>query len=145
MKSRQRNILLVEDNFSSILLVERALSQLNSSVSLQITRDGEQGKHYLEGTGQYGDRQRYPFPDMVLSNTRMPRINGIELLAWIKQQPEFLDLPVVMMSSSEDPTEMAHVMKLGAIAYFAKPFRLEALVVAIKNVLSFLPPDSETN
>lgn len=143
VNSKQRVVLLVEDSLSSVLLVERSLKQLGSPVWLQITRDGEQGRSYLKGEGEYADRQRYPFPDMVLTNTKMPRMNGMELLIWIKQQPELQNLPIVMMSSSNNPAEREQAIALGISAYFAKPFRLEELVEAIRAVLLLLTANSE--
>lgn len=95
---------------------------------------------YLLGDGFYSDRERYPFPALIITNMKMPRMNGLELLTWIKQQPTLKHLPVLVMSSSEDPDEMSKVAALGCSSYFVKTSSLDALKEVVKQMMFFLPP-----
>ncbi|NJO42261.1 MAG: response regulator [Cyanobacteria bacterium CRU_2_1] len=145
MASKQWTVLVVEDSADSVLLLERAVERANIAVSLQIVGNGAEGVDYLLGRGDYGDRDRYPLPILILSNMRMPRMNGLEFLAWIKQQPNFSRIPVIVLSSAGEIEEVDRVMALGATAHFIKPFRLQDLVETIRQIQAFLPPsDSYT-
>ncbi|RUR86559.1 response regulator [Chlorogloeopsis fritschii PCC 9212] len=135
----QRTILLAEDSTSDLMLVERALSRLDSPVALYVVRNGEEAIAYLQGEREYANRQRYPFPDLVMTNMKMPRITGMELLAWIRQQPELQPLPVVVMSSSNDPDEFERATELHVNSYFVKPLRLEDLVETVRSIVALLP------
>jgi CheY-like chemotaxis protein len=95
---------------------------------------------YLLAEGFYSDRERYPFPAPIVTNMKMPRMNGLELLAWIKQQPSLKHLPVLVMSSSEDPNEMSQVAALDGSSYFVKTSSLGGLTEVVKHMMSFLPP-----
>ncbi|MFQ4146096.1 response regulator [Chlorogloeopsis sp. ULAP02] len=135
----QRTMLLAEDSTSDLMLVQRTLSRLDSPVALYVVRNGEEAIAYLQGEGEYANRQRYPFPDLVMTNMKMPRITGMELLAWIRQQPELQPLPVVVMSSSNDPDEFERATELHVNSYFVKPLRLEDLVETVRSIVALLP------
>jgi CheY-like chemotaxis protein len=136
----QHIVLLAEDSADDLIFIKRAIRKAGASVSLQIVGNGEEAVSYLLGEGFYSDRERYPFPALIITNMKMPRMNGLELLAWIKQQPTLKHLPVLVMSSSEDPDEMSKVAALGGSSYFVKTSSLGALKEVVKQMMSFLPP-----
>lgn len=140
--SSKHIILLVEDNADDVIFIQRAICKAGASVSLQIVGNGEEAVSYLLGEGSYSDRERYPFPALIITNMKMPRMNGLELLTWIKQQPTLKHLPVLVMSSSENPDEMSKVAALGGSSYFVKTSSLDALKEVVKHMMSFLPPRS---
>ncbi len=133
-------VLLAEDNADDAIFIKRAIRKAGAPVSLQHVENGEEAMSYLLGEGCYCDRERYPFPALIVTNMKMPRMNGLELLAWIKQQPSLKHLPVLVMSSSEDPDEMSQVAALGGSSYFVKTSSLDTLKEVVKHMMSFLPP-----
>jgi CheY-like chemotaxis protein len=88
---------LGEDNPIEVILIQRAIRQTNLAISLQHVENGEEAIAYLQGEGIYVDRERYPFPRLLLTNVKMPRMGGLELLAWVRQQQHLKDLPVVVL------------------------------------------------
>src|SRR5438132_4460545 len=100
--SDQAVILLAEDLEDDILLIRRAFERGNIDKPLQIVRDGEETIAYLKGEGKYANRAEYPLPDLLLLDLKMPRLDGFEVLRWIRQQPGLEGLRVVVLTSSED-------------------------------------------
>lgn len=139
-KSERHIVLLAEDNADDVIFIQRAIRKAGASVSLQHVENGSEAMSYLLGEDFYSDRERYPFPALIITNMKMPRMNGLELLAWIKQQPSLKHLPVLVMSSSEDADEMSKVAALGGSSYFVKTSSLGALTEVVKQMMSFLPP-----
>ncbi|MBD1821124.1 response regulator [Cyanobacteria bacterium FACHB-DQ100] len=136
----QYPILLAEDNPNDLLFIKRAIDRGSLPVILYHVVNGEEAVSYLKGEGQYGDRERYPLPSLVISNMKMPRMNGLQLLQWIRQRSAWRDLPVVVLSSSGDPGEVGQFERLGANSYFVKPVDLNDLVTTLQQVIAFLPP-----
>lgn len=137
---RSYPVLLVENNVNDLLFIERAIAKAGLPISLHIVEHGEKAVQYLKGIGVYADRIRHPLPELILSNMKMPRMNGLELLYWMKQQPSLKQIPMVVMSSSDDPDEMERFVQLGVSAYFIKPVSLKDLTETLKRVVSLLPP-----
>src|SRR5437016_5944587 len=91
----ESTILLVEDNEDDILLLERALRNARLANPLKVVKDGEEAIKYLSGDSAYADRTRYPFPFLILLDLRLPRLSGYEVLAWIRDHPDFVHpLPI---------------------------------------------------
>lgn len=88
MNQRQQwLILLAEDEPANVLLIRRAISKVQDNIQLEVVGNGEQAVSYLSGDGEYSDRQRYPLPNLVLTNIKMPRMNGMELLGSRSRNP----------------------------------------------------------
>lgn len=136
----QYPILLVEDNPHDLLFVKRAIQRGRLPFILYHVLNGEEAVSYLKGEGQYRDREHYPQPSLIISNTKMPRMNGLQLLQWIRQQSEWSDLPVVVLSSSGEPGEVEQFEKLGANLHFVKTIDLDALVTTLQQIMALLPP-----
>lgn len=83
---------------------------------------------YLVGRGMYADCQKYPRPFLVLLDLNLPRISGLEVLQWIRQQPELRALRVVMLTSSREGPDIERAYALGADGYLVKPGHLDQLV-----------------
>jgi len=124
-----QTILLVEDNPVDILLMQRALrNEAFANTSLQIVRDGDAAIFYLNGEGEYSDRDRYPLPRIILLDLKLPRRSGHEVLVWLKQQPELKRLPVVMLTSSSQTIDVKRAYDLGVNSYLVKPVGFASLV-----------------
>lgn len=125
---QEATILLVEDDPNDVFLMERAFERARLANPLKVVRDGEDAIEYFCGKGVYSDRARYPIPLLVLLDLRMPRRDGFEVLEWLRSQPDFVSLPVVVLTSSEDLPDLTRAYRLGANSYLIKPAQLDDLV-----------------
>ena len=124
-----QTILLVEDNPVDVLLMQRAFrNEAFANTSLQIVRDGDAAVFYLNGDGEYSDRDRYPLPAIILLDLKLPRRSGHEVLVWLKQQPELKRLPVVMLTSSRQTLDVKRAYDLGVNSYLVKPVGFASLL-----------------
>lgn len=114
-------VLYIENEENDILFMRRALKLAGLDGALRAAPDGRDAKLYLMGEGPYADRALYPLPDLLLMDLNLPAISGFELLAWLRQQPRFQELPVVIFSSSARPEDMKRARELGAHDYLQKP------------------------
>ncbi len=122
MDNQQYTVLLVEDDLNDIFLVKRAFKMAQVQNPLQVVTDGQEAMSYLRGDGKYADRQTYPLPKLMVMDIKMPRKSGFEVLEWVKGRPGPLRrIPIVIVSSSEDPDHINRAYELGANAYMVKP------------------------
>ncbi len=128
----KRAILYIEDEESDIFLVRMAFKKGKIDVPLKTVRDGEAALHYLRGTGEYANRQEYPLPGLILLDLNIPRLHGLKVLKWIREQPALAKLPVVVFTSSEQPKDIAAAQELGANDYQVKPSSIELIAETIK-------------
>ena len=126
--------LLVEDDDNDFILLKRALLRADPAVQLHWVRDGAEAKEYLNGLGRYEDRTAFPLPTMVLSDLKMPRCSGLELVQWVRQQPRLRALPFIMFSSSDQPADVSHAYQDGANWYLAKPSTFGDLVEMLRRL-----------
>ncbi len=134
MKEYRPVILYVENDPNDVTLVKVALEKLKIPVSLYVARDGEQAEAYLEGRGIYTDRACYPWPDLVLMDLKMPRKSGFEVTKWIRAEEAWSRLPIVVLTSSEQPEDRTAVLQAGANAFYIKPVGLEELESALREI-----------
>ena len=117
----ERIILFAEDNEDDALLFRIALKRTGVSCVLRHVPDGEAAIEYLHGEGKYSDRVENPFPACVVTDLKMPKVNGFELLAWIQKELPAGSLPVAVLSGSEEVKDRERAIELGAKAYWVKP------------------------
>lgn len=113
-------MLVVEDNEGDADLLRVAADKTPEAVSFHVVRDGEAALAYLQGKGQYADRHAHPFPDLVLLDISLPGMSGFDVLAWIRQHPEFGTLKVFVWTDSGDPLTLEHAIKAGANRFVPK-------------------------
>ena len=120
--SSRTTFLLVEDDPRDVFLV-RDVFERYGHCRLETVTDGQEAIDYLTGTGKFGNRRKFPLPQVVLLDLKMPRVNGLEFLRWLRHEsPNSLHvLPVVVMSSSNDPKDVASAYELGVNSYLLKP------------------------
>src|SRR6267143_3130800 len=121
-------ILLAEDREDDILLIRRAFEKAGFGNRLQVVRDGEQAVAYLTGQAEYADRTRHPLPDLLLLDLKMPRMDGFEVLKWIRQHPALSLLRVIVLTSSEQIRDVNLAYQLGANSFLVKPLDFENLL-----------------
>jgi CheY-like chemotaxis protein len=119
--TRQGTVLYVEDEESDALFMARAFEQMGLSGKLQVVCDGRAAIEYLSGSGKYSDREKHPVPALVLLDLNLPQVSGFEVLAWIRNNPDFARTPVVVFSSSTRADDRIKAKDLGANDFIAKP------------------------
>lgn len=119
--STTQTILLVEDEENDIVFMKMALEKAGIAGGLQIAEDGAQAIDYLGGRGAFADRARHPLPVLVLLDLKLPRVMGMDVLKWIRERPEFDMLVVVVLTSSQQRSDIAAACSLGANSYLVKP------------------------
>lgn len=130
------SVLYVEDDENDVFFMRRAFAKLNLSEALQVTRDGDEGIAYLNGERGFADRRRFPRPNLMLVDVKMPGRSGLDVLVWIRERASFAGLIVVMFSSSTQQSDLAFCALRGADAYVVKPSRadtLDSLVTSVVN------------
>jgi CheY-like chemotaxis protein len=125
-------ILLVEDDPNDIILIKRAFEKANITNPLQVVENGEEAISYLTGKGRYGDRVKCPLPMLLLLDLKLPRKSGHEVLEWLRKQPMLKRLTVVVLTSSQQSSDINRAYDLGANSYLVKPVTFDALVEMVK-------------
>ena len=130
-----KTILQVEDDANDVLFLQRAMKKAGWANPIQVASDGQEAIDYLQGAGKFADRERFPFPSLVLLDLKLPYVMGLDVLRWIRKQPGMI-LPVVILTASREDADVAAAYRLGANAFLAKPSeasQLEDMVKAIKD------------
>lgn len=125
-------ILLVEDDPNDVLLIRRAFAKANLANPLHVVGDGDAAVAYLSGAAPYGDRERHPMPVLVLLDLKLPRKSGLEVLQWMRGQADLKRLPVVVLTSSREGTDINRAYDLGVNSYLVKPVGFDALLEMVK-------------
>lgn len=115
-------ILIVEDREDDILLMRKAFDKASLPNPIKIVRDGEEALAYLSGEGKYSSRDEYPLPALILLDLKLPRMDGFEVLTWIRKQDGIRGLPVVVLTSSSQLRDVNRAYELGANSFFVKEF-----------------------
>lgn len=123
--AEQAVILLVEGEEEYVLLIKEAFSRANITNPIQVVWNGEEAISYLQGEGKYANRNEYPLPDLILLDINMPRVNGFEVLQWIRQQPGLATVRVLMLTSPDQIRDVNEAYRLGANSLMVKPTDFE--------------------
>ena len=134
MNFRSNVILMAEDDPNDILLFQRACEWVKLMNPLHVVRDGEEAIDYLSGQGQFGDRERYPLPVLLLLDLKMPRKGGFDVLRWLRGQSGLKRLPAVILTSSSQISDVNQAYDLGANSYLVKRASLDQLAQVIQNL-----------
>lgn len=130
-------ILAAEDDPNDLELLRHVVAENGVAVNFQSADDGEQLIHYLRGEGKFADRDRHPIPDIVVLDLKMPRMNGFEVLQWLRQEPGLARIPAVVLSGSGLESDIEEAYRLGANTYFTKPGQLAELRKIIGSLIDY--------
>ena len=125
----------MEDDENDTFLAQRAFQHIPNAL-VRAVRDGEQAMAYLTRQPPFTDDEQYPCPDVILLDLKMPRLNGFDVLKWVRSQAErdLRLLPVVILSSSDLQEDVKKAYELGANSYLVKPISWEELVRVLKSL-----------
>ncbi len=139
MQERQPvTILLVEDDDGHARLVEKNLRRGGLINQLVRVADGQEALDYVSRTAPYEDAHRYPFPSVVLLDVRMPRLDGFEVLAHMKSDPELMNIPVIMLTSTDNQAEINRAYEMGANGYVVKPVGVQSFIDRVVKLGMFI-------
>ena len=127
-------ILLAEDDKNDIFLMRRAFDRARYLNPLCIVQNGREVVDYLEGVGQFSQREKYPLPGLLLMDLKMPLMDGFDVLAWLRAHPQFDTLPVVVLTASKLEDDVHKSRELGVYDYRIKPHAFEDLVRLLDDV-----------
>jgi CheY-like chemotaxis protein len=130
-------ILAAEDDPNDLELLRHVVAENGVAVNFQSADDGEQLIHYLRGEGTFADRDRHPIPDIVVLDLKMPRMNGFEVLQWLRQEPGLARIPTIVLSGSGLESDIEEAYRLGANTYFTKPGQLAELRKIIGSLIDY--------
>jgi CheY-like chemotaxis protein len=130
-------ILLAEDNANDVLLTRLALQKARLVNPLVVVRDGEDAINYLSGKDVYADRSQYPFPFLLLLDLNMPKLDGFQVLEWLRQQSFRPNLSVAISTDSDNGPDVRRAYELGADSYLIKPPNSETLLALVQRLKAF--------
>ena len=142
----ERDILLVEDNPDDVELTRRALAKANITNTLVVVDDGAKALDYLFARGEYVGRQ---MPGVVLLDLKLPKVDGLEVLAQVRRDERTRLIPVVILTSSREQQDLVAGYKLGANSYIRKPVDFQQFAEAVRQLgmywllLNEPPPEVE--
>ena len=120
-------ILIVEDDSGDAFFLQKAFERILANCAVRRACDGEDARAYLQGTGQYADRRAHPLPSVILLDLRMPKMDGFEFLAWLREDPNLKIIPAVIYSSSDNPADVRKAYEMGANSFLHKRLSMNAV------------------
>ncbi len=129
-------VLLVDDSKEDLFMMRYAFRRAGVRNRVIEVQSGRQAIDYLNGVGAYEDRRRYPLPCIIITDLKMPEVDGFAFLAWLQGRDEFARVPRIVVSASSDEGDRRRAVRLGSCAYFVKPGDLDELVRVVKHMNS---------
>jgi two-component system, response regulator len=132
-----KTVLLVDDDIDDIFLMNMACQRSGFPHALQTAHDGIKAISYLSGEGEFADRSKHPLPILVFLDIKMPKMDGHEVLQWIRGQSQFVNLPVIMLTTSLASDDVQRAYSLGANSYLRKGDDLIEFGQGVRLVLKY--------
>jgi CheY-like chemotaxis protein len=123
------NVLLIEDNLIEIMKMKRTISLLKLNHTISFANNGEEALEILEDKGQ--------FPDLILLDLNMPKLNGIEFLTILKSNKDIKHIPTVILTTSDNQKDLEECYRMGVSGYILKPLKYDNYVQKIENGLAY--------
>jgi chemotaxis family two-component system response regulator Rcp1 len=133
-KGKLLEVLLVEDSPGDVRLTQEAFRDANSSIRLHVAADGVEAMAFLRNEGTHADAPR---PDIILLDLNLPKMDGREVLAHIKEDENLKTIPIVILTTSEAEADILKSYQLRANCYLSKPVQLDEFERLVKRVNDF--------
>lgn len=133
-KIRFTKILLVEDNPDDILIIERALKEARVINKIWVVRDGQEALDFLQRRGQYEDAALAPRPGLILLDINLPKVNGLDVLKQVKENPDFKAIPTVILTVSKRDEDIVKGYNYGCNSFIQKPLEFEKFVELVREI-----------
>jgi chemotaxis family two-component system response regulator Rcp1 len=127
-------VLLVEDNLGDVRLTQEAFRDANRAVNLHVTSDGVEAMRFLRRQGPHANAPR---PDLILLDLNLPKMDGREVLAHIKEDEDLKTIPTVILTTSEAESDIVASYQLQANCYLSKPVQLAAFDALVASINDF--------
>jgi CheY-like chemotaxis protein len=137
MTERALVILLAEDDEGHAYLIRQNLLDAGLANKVVHVKDGQEALDYIHCTGAYGSRKPNG-PLLLLLDINMPRVDGVEVLRRLKTDPKTDEIPVIMLTTTDDPREVKRCYELGCSSYVTKPVAYDHFVEAVRRLGLFL-------
>ena len=137
METESLDILLVEDNINDAELTLRALGRNPGIKHFKHLRNGEEAINFIFGRGEYRDRNVNQLPKLIVLDLKMPKVDGLEVLREVRQNPITQSIPVVMLTSSRENKDLLESYRLGINSYVVKPLDYEDYEVTVAQIVSY--------
>jgi len=137
MKGKPAVILLVEDDEAHAMLITRVLEGVNVATKIYLVSDGEDALDYLFRRGNYTDPEKSPRPNLILLDLRLPKLDGLEVLTAIKQSEKLKSIPVVVLTTSDNESDIAQAYSNYANSYLVKPLGFGEFSKTVRELSSY--------
>lgn len=133
---KKGSLLIVEDNPTERMAIEMAFQKIGVKRNVYAVEDGDEAIAFLRRKGKYADSEKFPFPSFLITDLKMPKVNGFQLLLFLKRG-NFTILPTIVFTTSDDPDDIKHAFLLGANAYHVKPVGMEAICEELREIYRY--------
>lgn len=133
---KKGSLLIVEDDTTERTLIREAFERIGIKENIYAVGDGEEAIAFMKRKGKYTNPEEFIFPTILLTDLKMPRVNGFELLFFIKRS-HFTIIPTIVFTTSSDPDDVKNAFLLGANAYHAKPATMEELCRKLQKIYEY--------
>lgn len=127
-------ILLVEDNPDDITITQKAMKEAKVANELYVVRDGQEALDFLQHQGTYQNPASSPKPGLILLDINLPKVNGLDVVGQIKQDPDLKRIPVVMLTVSKRDEDIVKSYENGCNSFLQKPVEFDKFVQLIKEI-----------
>jgi CheY-like chemotaxis protein len=135
--SQPPTILLVEDSLDDIELIKCGFAESRLPLVTQFATDGLSATEYLLGKGKFADRVAFPIPKVLLTDLHMHRMDGFELIQWVRRTREFPTLPIIVLTGSDETADRQRALALGANAFVTKGLLVHPPPDLIESILRY--------
>jgi CheY-like chemotaxis protein len=132
----QPAVLVADDDANDVFFLRRAFQKAGVTCPILDVPDGERAICYLRGSDGFADRNRFPIPSLLFLDLKMPKVSGFEVLEWLQKHHDLAMMKVVVLSSSNLPSDMQKARALGAHDYRVKPADIDDMITMVKDVVS---------
>jgi CheY-like chemotaxis protein len=137
MELRKPIILIVDDDANDRFLMQTAFANIGVNETVNSVADGAEAIEYLKGAGPYANRNRFPFPNLLLLDLQMAKMHGFEFLRYIRNHPSLMVIPTIVFTSSEDMDDLKQAYLLGANSYLVKSKTFDGLCDQLKFIYGY--------